>query len=83
MVRIGKLELGWDATITAALDAGIEPLPRQPEETAIYGELNGSPNNDPFDRILIWQAIQRNKILVSNDPEFKIFKSDGLKLLWK
>jgi PIN domain nuclease of toxin-antitoxin system len=83
-VRIGKLALGWDDDlITAALNAGIEPLPLTPEESATYGDLTESSHNDPFDRMLIWQAIQRNLTLVSGDPEFKKFKSAGLRLLWK
>lgn len=83
-VRIGKLDLGWDDDlITAALNAGIEPLPLTPEEAATYDELAESSHNDPFDRMLIWQAIQRDMVLVSGDPEFKKFKSDGLRLLWK
>jgi PIN domain nuclease of toxin-antitoxin system len=83
-VRIGKLDLGWDDDlITAAQNAGIEPLPLTPEEAATYGELTESFNNDPFDRMIIWQAIQRDMILVSGDPEFKKFEDNGLKLLWK
>ncbi len=83
-VRIGKLDLGWDDDlITAALNAGIEPLPLTPEEAASYGDLTESSHHDPFDRMLIWQAIQRQMILVSGDPEFEKFKSDGLRLLWK
>jgi PIN domain nuclease of toxin-antitoxin system len=83
-IRIGKLDLGWDEDlITAALDAGIEPVSLTPEEAASYDELAEASHNDPFDRMLIWQAIQRDMILVSGDPEFKKFKSDGLRLLWK
>lgn len=83
-VRIGKLDLGWDDDlIAAALNAGIEPLPLKPEEAASYGDLGESSHNDPFDRMLIWQAIKREMILVSGDPEFKRFDKYGLKLLWK
>ena len=83
-VRIGKLELGWeDDLITAALNAGIEPLPLTPDEAATYGDLTESSHNDPFDRMIIWQAIRRNMTLISRDPEFERFRSLGLKLLWK
>ena len=83
-VRVGKLELGWDDDlITAALNAGIEPLPLTPGEAATYGDLTESSHNDPFDRMLIWQAIGRNLVLVSGDSEFQRFTGDGLKLLWK
>jgi PIN domain nuclease of toxin-antitoxin system len=83
-VRIGKLQLGWDDDlITAALNASIEPLPLTPEEAVTYGNLAESSHNDPFDRMLIWQAILGKMTLVSGDPEFKRFAGDGLKLLWK
>ena len=83
-VRIGKLELGWDDDIiTAALNAGIEPIPLTPEEATSYGDLTESTHNDPFDRMLIWQAISRKLTLVSGDADFKRFKKNGLKLLWK
>ncbi len=83
-VRIGKLELGWDDDlIAAAANAGIELLPLTPQEASSYGELTEPSHNDPFDRMLIWQAIQRKMVLVSGDPEFKKFRSDGLRLLWK
>ncbi|MEO7660626.1 MAG: type II toxin-antitoxin system VapC family toxin [Pyrinomonadaceae bacterium] len=83
-VRIGKLDLGADDDlITAALNAGIEPLPLTPEDAASYGELAETSHNDPFDRMLIWQAIKREMILVSGDPEFERFDKYGLKILWK
>ncbi len=83
-VRIGKLELGWnDDLIMAANNAGIEHLPLMPEEAASYGDLTEPSHKDPFDRMLIWQAIQHDMILVSGDPAFAKFQSDGLQLLWK
>lgn len=83
-VRIGKLDLGWDDDlITAGLNAGIETLSLTPDEAATYDELAEPSHNDPFDRMLIWQAIQRDLVLVSADPEFEKFKPFGLKLLWK
>jgi PIN domain nuclease of toxin-antitoxin system len=83
-VRIGKLDLGSDSDlINAATNAGIELLPLTAEEAATYGDLKESLHNDPFDRMLIWQAIQRNLVMISGDPEFAKFKPDGLKLLWK
>ena len=83
-VRIGKLQLGWnDDLITAVNNAGIEPLPLMPEEAASYGDLTETSHKDPFDRMLIWQAIQHDMILVSGDPEFGKFRPDGLRLLWK
>ena len=85
-VRTGKLDIGKykaGEMPARALDMGFLLLGLLPEETATMGQLAEETHFDPFDRMLIWQAIQRDLTLVSGDPEFKKFKSDGLKLLWK
>lgn len=83
-VRTKKLKLGSnDDLIEAALKGGFMPISLTPEDASTYGELTEATHGDPFDRMLIWQAISRKMILVSGDAEFKRFKRDGLKLLWK
>ncbi len=52
------------------------------EEAASQQNLTEDTHFDPFDRMLIWQAIQRDLVLISGDSEFKKFKADGLRLLW-
>ena len=37
---------------------------------------------DPFDRMLIWQAIKNNLTLLSKDKNVALYKSVGLKLVW-
>ena len=69
--------------VVLSLNAGIEPLPLTPEEAATYGDLSEPSHNDPFDRMLVWQAISRKLTLISGDREFERFRSDGLKLVWK
>ncbi|MCL2792535.1 MAG: type II toxin-antitoxin system VapC family toxin [Spirochaetaceae bacterium] len=39
-------------------------------------------HKDPFDRMLIWQAITKNMVMISKDELFEQYKKDGLKLLW-
>jgi len=39
-------------------------------------------HRDPFDRMLIWQAITRGMTLISNDAAFEQYRSYGLRLLW-
>ena len=39
-------------------------------------------HRDPFDRILIWQAMQNNMTVVSNDADFGLYRMMGLKLIW-
>jgi len=84
--RNNKLDLGSisnDDLIPLAKQMGIGTIALDPEEAVTGGKLIESTHFDPFDRMLIWQAIQRNMVLVSGDAEFKRFTSDGLKLLWK
>ncbi|MDR2716282.1 MAG: type II toxin-antitoxin system VapC family toxin [Coriobacteriaceae bacterium] len=39
-------------------------------------------HRDPFDRMLIWQAISRGMSLISNDSSFEAYRAFGLHLTW-
>ncbi len=39
-------------------------------------------HKDPFDRMLVWQAISRRMHLISKDEKVKEYEVDGLKCLW-
>jgi PIN domain nuclease of toxin-antitoxin system len=55
----------------------------QENETITFHELSLKENHkDPFDRMLIWQAITKNMIMLSKDGLFEQYKEDGLKLIW-
>lgn len=83
-VRLKKLNLGWDDdVIDAALNGGFVPVSLTPGEATTSVNLTENTYFDPFDRMLIWQAISRKMVLVSGDSEFNRFKKDGLRLLWK
>ena len=85
-VRAGKLDIGKNKPgdlPARAVDMGLILMGLSPEETATMGQLAEDTHFDPFDRMLIWQAISREMVLVSGDPEFKRFTGDGLRLLWK
>jgi PIN domain nuclease of toxin-antitoxin system len=84
-MRKGKLDLGVESyrLIELAATMGIQTISLSADEVATYDQLTEDSHFDPFDRLLIWQAIQRDLILVSGDPQFSKFKKDGLKLLWK
>lgn len=68
--------------VVASESMGFVPIPIMPVEAATQGNLTEDTHFDPFDRMLIWQAISRKLTLVSGDKEFNRFKKDGLKLLW-
>ena len=55
----------------------------QENETITFHELSvKEKHKDPFDRMLIWQAITKNMIMVSKDESFNQYEKDGLKLIW-
>jgi len=61
---------------------GFERLALEAEEAAAFHRLPKHTHKDPFDRMLIWQAIHRKLTLISKDGEFPAYGSLGLKTLW-
>ncbi|MEW6380193.1 MAG: type II toxin-antitoxin system VapC family toxin [bacterium] len=82
---IGKLELEGispDELPIKAQEIGIETLGISAEETSSFYQLPKIKHKDPFDRLIIWQAIKRNIVLISKDEEMNNYKKFGLHLLW-
>lgn len=65
-----------------AAQTGFELIPLAPAECATYHQLADTCHKDPFDRMLIWQAIRQNLTLVSKDTQMTRYRSAGLKVLW-
>ena len=66
-----------------ARDMDFSILDIQENETITFHELQPKKNHkDPFDRMLIWQAITKGMTLISKDRLFSQYKIDGLKLIW-
>ena len=40
-------------------------------------------HHDPFDRMLIQQAIRNNLVLLSKDEKFQQYEENGLQLMWE
>jgi PIN domain nuclease of toxin-antitoxin system len=57
-------------------------LPLSPVEAATFSQLPLTGHKDPFDRMLIWQTISRDLILISKDYQFENYQEYGLKILW-
>ncbi|RLJ76660.1 type II toxin-antitoxin system VapC family toxin [Pedobacter alluvionis] len=82
---LGKLNLiGLEPNelIGQAKALGFELIPILPESAASHYKLNADWHRDPFDRMLIWQAIQKNIILISKDENINKYQSVGLKVVW-
>lgn len=85
-IRIRKLRpLGklTDSLPDIAERTDIQTIHLTANEAASYGELTEGTHEDPFDRMLAWQAISRKLKLVTGDAAYRKFADDGLELLWK
>ena len=61
----------------------IKQIPLLPEEAINYSNFPFAENHkDPFDRMLIYQCIANNYILVSKDSKMAVYKENGLKCIW-
>lgn len=63
-------------------EKGYKIIPILCDETATLWELKLDYHKDPFDRILIWQAIKNNFTFISNDINMSPYRMEGLRLLW-
>ena len=55
---------------------------RRDLEAASFHNPPKLTHKDPFDRLIIWQVIQRNMPLIFRDREFKDYRKFGLKIHW-
>jgi len=66
-----------------ARDMGFTIIDMQENEAITYYKLPLKTNHkDPFDRMLIWQAITKDMAMISKDESFEQYRKDGLKLIW-
>lgn len=82
---LGKLllnEVVPDDFPLLATQTGFKLLPIISEIAASDHQLKGKWHRAPFDRMLIWQAIQQDLILITKDENVVNYKNEGLKTLW-
>ena len=82
---LGKLELGGvtpSELFEAVLEAGFDIAEVESRLLATYYQLPKKDNHkDPFDRLLIWQAISSGYTLLTQDEKLEQYRADGLRLL--
>lgn len=81
---LGKLTLGCkpDDLLKVIDDMGFEKLILSHEEAALFYQFPKLAHKDPFDRMLIWQAISNDLILISKDSQFGQYSQYGLNVIW-
>lgn len=68
---IGKLRVDFDPN-EQIIEAGFEPLDFSGQDAIRLGNLPFH-HRDPFDRMLISQALERHLRVVTQDPAFKLY----------
>ncbi len=66
----------------AAVETGFRLIELSGETAASYHRLSGTHHRDPFDRMLIWQALQHDFRLISKDSMVMKYASEGLTVIW-
>ena len=82
---LGKLALGGtnpSELFDSVLEAGFDVAEVESRLLATYYQLPKKENHkDPFDRLLIWQAISNGYTLLTQDEKIEQYHSNGLRLL--
>ena len=84
--RLGKINLSninifHLPNIAAEYDFSILPLDAYDYVTISSLPINGN-HQDPFEQMLVHNALRKNLILLSEDKKFKQYEKDGLQLIW-
>jgi PIN domain nuclease of toxin-antitoxin system len=66
-----------------ARQSGFEIINIDDHIASSFYKLPKYEHADPFDRMLIWQAICLNMIIITKDAKFDQYSSNGLKTIWK
>jgi PIN domain nuclease of toxin-antitoxin system len=82
---LGKLELQGitpDQLPACAHKLLLQALPITEEDAATFYQLPRVAHKDPFDRLLIWQAIRHELTLISKDQQLLQYAGMGLHFVW-
>lgn len=82
--QLGNLELENlypDEMLLLCEEMGFEIINLTAKESSTFYKLLANYHKDPFDRILIWQALKNNFIMLSDDKNVKKYSSEGLKII--
>ena len=83
--KLGKLKLSGfkpSQIPDLLLRSNIEIIDITPDDASTYFDLKDTDHKDPFDRMLIWQAIKRKYGLISKDKQIKKYNNFDLKAIW-
>jgi PIN domain nuclease of toxin-antitoxin system len=82
-MSIGKMEIAGfqpEDLPEICTKIGFDILELSAADSSSYHQLKASYHKDPFDRMLIWQAIRNDYTLISVDEQIVKYHSEGLKI---
>ena len=82
---LGKLEIKGcspEDLVAGARQMGLGIAPPTAEESAGFYRLPKVAHKDPFDRMLIWQCLERRWTLITRDRGLDEYVALGLKTVW-
>lgn len=82
---LGKLELSGcspEDLVSIAREMRLEIVMPSAEEAAGFHRLPRRAHKDPFDRMLIWQCLQRDWAFVTRDQALDDYQALGLRIIW-
>jgi len=83
---LGKIDLRGvtpDQLPQHATSLGLSLLPLGSEIASSFHRLPRiGQHRDPFDRMLVWQAIREKLVLISRDRAMEAYETCGLTLVW-
>lgn len=83
--QLKKLDLTGiypDKLPSISKDTGFEILELDANTASSFYKLPKLKGKDPFDRMLAWQAVCKDLLLLTKDADFTGYKNQGLKTIW-
>jgi PIN domain nuclease of toxin-antitoxin system len=83
-LSLGKLDIGGKLPADFVFECeqmNFDLIDLTIKETVTFYNLKSIYHKDPFDRILIWQAIKNDFTFISDDKNIKKYVSEGLKII--
>ena len=82
MGRLGLQGITPDELPEKTREIDIDTLDLLEEDAITFYQLPRLKHKDPFDRLIIWQAIRRDIPLISKDKHMEDYQQFGLVTLW-
>lgn len=68
--------------VEASIGSDFQILPLSSDLCASFYKLSATHHKDPFDRMLVWQALCQEFSLITVDKNIRKYTSEGLQVVW-